>query len=268
MIRLENVSLQFPGGITALHPLFLEIRAGQFTVLLGASGAGKSSLIRCLNLLQPPTTGAVFVEGLGKLDHPQLVRKHRRQTAMIFQQHQLIGRRTAWENVLLGRLAYYSTWRSLLPLPRGDQVLALECLERVGLLNKAMERVDALSGGEQQRVGIARALAQKPRLILADEPVASLDPTSAQKIMDLLQDICKKDGITAIVSLHQVELALAYANRIVALAKGKIVFDGSPADLDPARLEGIYQAGASLITDQFARPEAPWAPLNLATVED
>ena len=131
-----------------------------------------------------------------------------------------------------------------------------------------MERVDALSGGEQQRVGIARALAQQPRLILADEPVASLDPSTAQKIMDLLQDICKNDGITAIVSLHQVELALAYADRIVALAKGKIVFDGSPADLNPARLEGIYQAGASLVADRFAGPEALWASLNLVAMED
>jgi phosphonate transport system ATP-binding protein len=197
-----------------------------------------------------------------------MVRTHRRQTAMIFQQHQLIGRHTGWKNVLLGRLAYYSTWRSLLPLPYGDQVLALECLERVGLLNKAMERVDALSGGEQQRVGIARALAQQPRLILADEPVASLDPATAQKIMDQLQDICQNDGITAIVSLHQVELALAYADRIVALAKGKIVFDGPPADLNPARLEGIYQAGASLMADSFPRPEAVWPSLNLATVEE
>lgn len=268
MIRVDNVSLNIPGGITALHPLSLEFRAGQFTVLLGASGAGKSSLIRCLNLLQRPTTGAVFVEGLGKLDHPPRVRRHRRRTAMIFQQHQLIGRHTAWENVLLGRLAYYSTWRSLLPLPYGDQVLALECLERVGLLNKAMERVDALSGGEQQRVGIARALAQQPRLILADEPVASLDPASAQRIMDLLQDICKNDGITAIVSLYQVELALAYADRIVALAKGKIVFDGPPGELNPGRLEGIYQAGASVVADRCAGPEALWASLNLVAMED
>jgi phosphonate transport system ATP-binding protein len=197
-----------------------------------------------------------------------MVRRHRRRTAMIFQQHQLIGRHSAWENVLLGRLGYYSSWRSLLPLPRRDQVLALACLERVGLLSKALERVDALSGGEQQRVGIARALAQQPRLILADEPVASLDPATAQKIMDLLQDICKKDGITAIVSLHQVELALSYAGRIVALARGKIVFDGSPEDLNPARLEGIYQAGASLAPDRLVRPEALWPSLNLVTMEE
>lgn len=141
-------------------------------------------------------------------------------------------------------------------------------MARVGLVNKALERVDALSGGEQQRVGIARALAQQPRLILADEPVASLDPTTAQKIMDLLLDICKKDGITAVVSLHQVDLALSYADRIVALAKGKIVFDGAPAELSPTRLEAIYQAGASLTTERPAKTEAFWPSLNLATMED
>jgi phosphonate transport system ATP-binding protein len=120
MIRLENVSLKFPGGITAIHPTSIDFQAGQFTVLLGASGAGKSSLIRCLNLLQRPTTGAITVDGLGKLHRPQVVREHRRRTAIIFQQHQLIGRHTAWQNVLLGRLAHYSTLRSLLPLPRRD----------------------------------------------------------------------------------------------------------------------------------------------------
>jgi phosphonate transport system ATP-binding protein len=187
---------------------------------------------------------------------------------MIFQQHQLISRHTAWENVLMGRLAHYSTLRSLFPLPRRDQVLALECLERVGLLPKAMDRVDALSGGEQQRVGIARALAQQPRLILADEPVASLDPATAQKVMDLLQDISQTDGITAIVSLHQVELALAYADRIIALARGKIVFDGPPDELNPARLEGIYHAGASVAPHSLVRPEGLWPSLNLATMEE
>jgi len=268
MIRLENLSLSFPGGITAIHPTSLEFRGGQFTVLLGASGAGKSSLIRCLNLLQRPSTGNICVEGLGILEHSRVVRRHRRQTAMIFQQHQLIGRHTAWENVLIGRLAYHSTLRSLLPLPRRDQILALQCLARVGLAHKAMERVDTLSGGEQQRVGIARALAQQPRLILADEPVASLDPASAQKIMDLLQSICKRDGITAIVSLHQVELALHYAERVIALMKGRIVFDGPPADLTPVSLEAIYQAGAPTPHQQPGKTEAFWPTLNLATMED
>lgn len=268
MIRLENVSLQFPGGITALHPTYLDFKAGQFTVLLGASGAGKSSLIRCLNLLQRPSTGVVLVEGLGEVSQPQVVLRHRRQTAMIFQQHQLIGRHTAWQNVLMGRLAFYSTVRSLFPLPRRDQVLALECLDRVGLLNKALERVDSLSGGEQQRVGIARALAQQPRLILADEPVASLDPIAATKILDLLQEVCKNDGITTIVSLHQVDLALQYADRIVALARGKIVFDGSPDELDHLRLEAIYQAGTYMVPDRPFRREIFGSSLNFATMED
>jgi phosphonate transport system ATP-binding protein len=241
MIHLRNLSLQFPGGVTALQPLSLDIQAGNFTVLLGSSGAGKSSLMRCLNLLQSPTTGTVSVEGLGVLDSPKQVRIHRQHTAMIFQQHQLIGRHTAWKNVLVGRLAYHSTLRSLFPLPQRDQILALHCLERVGLLHKAMERVDNLSGGEQQRVGIARALAQQPNLILADEPVASLDPATSHKILSLMKKICLEDGITAIVSLHQVDLAFTFADRIVALSDGRVLFDGPAAKLSPARLASICQ---------------------------
>jgi phosphonate transport system ATP-binding protein len=267
MIRLQNVSLQFPGGITALHPLSLEFQTGNFTVLLGSSGAGKSSLMRCLNLLQRPTTGAINVDGWGNLDTSRHIRGHRRNTAMIFQQHQLIARHTAWRNVLLGRLAFHSTLRSLFPLPRRDQTLALECLDRVGLLHKALERVDNLSGGEQQRVGIARALAQQPSLILADEPVASLDPATSHKILSLLKDICTNDGITVIVSLHQVDLATAYADRLVALAGGKVVFDGAPTELTPARLASIYRTEAPLSADAPPKSQALWASFNLALKE-
>ncbi|MFZ2088449.1 MAG: phosphonate ABC transporter ATP-binding protein [Desulfobaccales bacterium] len=268
MIRLDDVSLLFPGGINALHPMSLEFQTGNFTVLLGSSGAGKSSLMRCLNLLQRPSTGTITVEGLGSLNNSRLIRAHRRHTAMIFQQHQLIGRHTAWQNVLLGRLAFHSTWRSLLPLPRRDQTLALECLERVGLLHKALERVDNLSGGEQQRVGIARALVQQPHLILADEPVASLDPATSHKILNLLKTVCTNDGITAIVSLHQVELATAYADRIIALAGGKVVFDGPPEELTSAKLTSIYRPEAALPAGDSQKTQAYWASYNLALMEE
>ncbi len=268
MLALKQVNVVYPGGITAVHPTSLEFQAGQFTVLLGASGAGKSSLIRCLNLLNRPTTGEVLVKGLGKLSAPDAIRRHRRQTAMIFQQHQLIGRLSAWDNVLLGRLGYHNTWRSLWPLSRREQLLALSCLDRVGLLGKALERVDNLSGGEQQRVGIARALVQQPRLILADEPVASLDPATSQRILDLLRDICRHDGITAIVSLHQVELALAYADRVVALAQGRVIFDGHPSDLTPARLEAIYQPGTFTAQEWQPLREVNGPSLNLIPLED
>jgi phosphonate transport system ATP-binding protein len=159
---------------------------------------------------------------------------------MIFQHHQLLGRLTALSNVIVGRLGYHTTARSLLPLPHHDLVIGLESLDRVGLLHKALERADALSGGEQQRVGIARALAQRPRVILADEPVASLDPATSAKVLSLLYSICEQEKITAIVSLHQVELARAFADRVLGVSRGRIVFDGGPGDLTPDALNVIY----------------------------
>ena len=151
---------------------------------------------------------------------------------MVFQHHQLIERHTALQNVLTGRLAYHSTWRSLFPLPRAELEYALRCLERVGLGEKALARVDQLSGGQQQRVGIARALAQQPSMILADEPVASLDPATSERVLTLLRDICREDGITAVMSLHQLEYARRFADRIIGLANARIVFDAEPAKLE------------------------------------
>jgi phosphonate transport system ATP-binding protein len=268
MIRLNAVHVTFPGGMMALHPTSLHFRQGEFTVLLGASGAGKSTLLRCLNLLTPPSGGGIEVEGLGNIGDRRRLHEHRKRTGMIFQQHQLIGRQSALANVLLGRIGHHSALRSLFPLPLAERRSALECLERVGLLHKALERVDRLSGGQQQRVGIARALAQQPRLMLADEPVASLDPATSHKVLEQLQRIGREDGITTVVSLHQVDLAQAYADRVIGLAHGHVVFDGAPAGLTPATLQAIYQqAGRS-----DAVPTAPMAPTipvyNFATIED
>ena len=248
MLRLDNLSVTYGPGMTALSAIALDLYPGEFTVLLGASGAGKSTLLRCLNHLTRPTAGQVIVEGLGNLSKPDDLREHRKQTGMIYQQHQLLPRCTAFQNVLKGRLAYYPAWRTVLPLPQRDQCIALECLDRVGLLHKALTRVSALSGGQQQRVGIARSLAQKPRLLLADEPVASLDPASAHKVLSLLHKICREDGILVVVSLHQVDLAIAYADRIIGLAHGHVVFDGSPKTLDSAQIEQLYRHTAVPIT--------------------
>ena len=159
---------------------------------------------------------------------------------MIFQQHQLIERQSALQNVLMGRLAHHSFWRSLWPLPAADQRLAVGCLDRVGLVDKALTPVNALSGGQRQRVGIARALAQQPELLLADEPIASLDPASAHRIMALLRTICKTDGIAALLSLHQVDFAREYCDRIIGLAQGCVIFDGPPSALDAPTLGKIY----------------------------
>lgn len=243
MIELDGIGMCYPSGIEALRPTCLRFYKGHFTVLLGPSGAGKSTLLRCLNFLNKPTCGQVVVEGLGKLDfNAKKLRQLRGFTGMIFQQHQLISGQTALKNVLVGRLGKYSSFRSLFPLPRREQEFALECLERVGLLDKALERVDNLSGGEQQRVGIARALAQKPQLILADEPVASLDPGTADSVLSLLHKITKEDVIPAIVSLHQVEWAKKYADRIIGLSAGAVVFDGSAQSLSSDMLQQIYHA--------------------------
>ena len=175
----------------------------------------------------------------GVLNNQRTLRRHRRKTAMVFQHHQLILRHTALQNVLMGRLGYHSFLRSLMPMPKSDLELALHCLDRVGLADKAMARVDQLSGGQQQRVGIARALAQQPTIILADEPVASLDPATSQ-----LKKICAEDGITAIVSLHQLEYAKRFADRIIGLANAQVVFDAVPEQLDDKQLALIYQQPA------------------------
>lgn len=241
LIELTDVSVTYSNGTQALHPCSLSVEPGSFVVLLGASGAGKSTLLRCLNGLVQPTSGEVRI-----LDLPETAsrsaywREHRRQTGMIFQQHHLIGRQSALANVLMGRVARRSTFASLLPWSRADKAAALAVIERVGLLEKALERADALSGGQQQRVGIARALLQQPRLMLADEPVASLDPATAERVLRLFHDICKADGLTAVVSLHQVAFAREFEDRIVGLRDGHIIFDGAPQALDPASERALY----------------------------
>lgn len=240
MITLDGVSVRYAGG-TALHNTSIKLTKGECTVLLGHSGAGKTTLLRCINLLTEPSSGIVSISGIGPLKDRHSIAKHRHQTAMIFQQHQLIGRHNALQNVMVGRLGYHGTLRSLFPLSNEEQRLGLESLERVGLLHKAMERVDRLSGGEQQRVGVARMLVQKPQIILADEPVASLDPGTARRIMGMLREICKEQRLTAVVSLHQVELAQTFADRMIGLKGGRIIFDGRPAELLNPTLRSIYE---------------------------
>lgn len=240
IVSLDKVGVTYANGVVALTSVSLQLNRGEFAVVLGSSGAGKSTLLRTINYLTLPTKGSVMAEGVGNLSDPQVLRLHRQRTGMIFQQHQLIERQSALQNVLMGRLAHHSFWRSLFPLPQTDQRLALDCLGRVGLLDKALTPVKALSGGQKQRVGIARALAQQPQLLLADEPVASLDPASAHRVLSLLRNICKTDGIAALLSLHQVDFAKEYCDRIIGLAHGRIIFDGPPSVLDHHNLDQIY----------------------------
>lgn len=262
ILQLDNVGVTYPGGVTALRQTRLAFRSGEFIVLLGRSGAGKSTLLRAINHLVPPTAGRVVSREFGTLGPAYSLRQHRRRTGLIFQHHQLIERRSALDNVLTGRLAFHGTFRSLFPLPRADLEIALSCLDRVGLGDRALARVNQLSGGQKQRVGIARALAQQPAIMLADEPVASLDPATAETVLNLLRSICKQDGITAIVSLHQLEYARHFADRIVGLADARVVFDGTAAELNDAHLGRIYggygQRPAAIKPNK--NEEVPYAP--------
>lgn len=239
-LSLRGAAATYENGTVGLHPTDLDFQDGELTVLLGPSGAGKSTLLRLLNFLVRPTQGTVQTPHLGVLDTPAVIRAHRRATAMIFQQHHLIGRMTALQNVLNSRLGHHPFWRTAIGFPEADRRLALSCLARVGLEDRALTRCDALSGGQQQRVGIARALAQQPAAILADEPIASLDPTSATRILNLLRAICHEDGVPLIVSLHQLEHARAIADRIIGLDGGRVVFDGPPTELSLEMVARIY----------------------------
>ena len=256
MIEIRELAVTYPGGVRAVKPTSLRFARGEFTVLLGASGAGKSTLLRCLNGLVSPTGGSVIAEGCNDLTRARELRHHRRRTGMIFQQHQLIGRLSVLRNVLMGRLGYHGTLRSLFPASQDDHEIAFECIERVGLLEKALEPVRNLSGGQQQRAGSARALAQKPTIMLADEPVASLDPATAVQVLSLISDVCRQDQITAVVSLHQVDLARQFADRVIGISAGEVVFDGRSGDLDDASLARIYQQQTTPDSRRRATPSA------------
>lgn len=239
-ISIQSVTKRFPNGFEALKGIDLEIQPGSFAVVLGPSGAGKSTLLRLMNGLETPTTGSVRIcgESIGRAN----LRRIRSHVGMVFQQFNLVDRLSVMTNVLTGRLAHRSWLGSVFYLFRKEDMdIAEEALARVGLTDKAWNRADKLSGGQQQRVGIARALAQQPQVILADEPVASLDPVTSEEIMTLLREICERDGITVVVNLHQVDLARRFADRIIGMNGGRIVFDGSPDQLTQPVLRTIYQ---------------------------
>jgi phosphonate transport system ATP-binding protein len=240
LLTARNASVKYPNGVIGMQASNFEIYDGELTVLIGPSGAGKSTMLRTLNGLVPLSTGSIATKEHGQLTEKKSWQAHQRRTAMIFQQHQLIGRQSALHNVLLGRVPHHGNLQCLMPWSKKDKFIALEALDRVGLLNKSLERVSNLSGGEMQRVGIARALTQEPTVILADEPVASLDPAISVKILSLLNDICIEKSITAIVSLHQVDLAKKFANRLLGIAAGKIIFEGEAEDLTFEILRDLY----------------------------
>lgn len=242
MIIFDNVSKTYPNGVKGLSHINLTINDGEFVSIIGLSGAGKSTLLRSVNRLNDVTEGEITIDGVsltraGKKE----LRRIRRRIGMISQQFNLVKRSTVQKNVLSGRLGYYSTWKSILGLfSKEDYERTKDALERVDLQDKLHSRCDELSGGQQQRVSIARTLVQQADIILADEPVASLDPVTTQKIMKDLQNINTTLGKTVIVNIHSVELARSFSTRIIALKAGEIVFDGAPEELTDERLIAIY----------------------------
>jgi phosphonate transport system ATP-binding protein len=242
VLEIRDLVKVYPSGTRAVDGVALNVEHGEFVVLIGLSGSGKSTLLRCINRLVEPTSGSVIFDGANVTGASGTeLRRIRRRIGMIFQQFNLVRRGSVLSNTLAGRLGYRSTWRTIVGRPTPEDVAkAFENLGRVGIADKAFSRADALSGGQQQRVGIARALMQAPDLMLADEPVASLDPATSHSVMRYLEEINKKDGITVICSLHFLSLARRYGTRVVALKGGKVAFDGSPADIDERRFKEIY----------------------------
>ncbi|MEX3776576.1 phosphonate ABC transporter ATP-binding protein [Pseudomonas sp. MYb118] len=248
MINIRQLTKHY-GANPVLRGIDLDVAAGEFVVVLGQSGAGKSTLLRCINRLAEADSGTLTVAGIDARTC-QDTRPLRRQAAMIFQHHNVVPRLSVLKNVLTGRLGAVSTLSSILQLFRRDDVaLAMQCLERVELAHKAHERTDALSGGQMQRVGIARALAQRPKVILADEPVASLDPKTARLVLQYLRDATRELGITVVCNLHQVDYAREFGDRIVGLAHGRLVYDGDTAGMTETDLQRIYPGPATDVQD-------------------
>ena len=242
MLKLSALTKRYDTGDLALNQVDLEIPDAQVLALIGPLGAGKSTLIRCVNRLVEPTSGSATLNdiNLTKLSSRAL-RKSRRKMGMIFQEYALVERLTVMENVLSGRLGYVGFWRSYFrKFPKDDIKEAFRLLDRVGLLEMADKRADELSGGQRQRVGICRALIQDPDLLLVDEPTASLDPKTSRQIMRLINELCSERGLTAIINIHDVLLAQMFAQRIVGLANGEVVYDGKPEGLTPEVLTQIY----------------------------
>ena len=239
MLKIEGLTKVYPNGTRALSDVSLEVPTGEFVAIIGLSGSGKSTLLRCINRLVEPTAGKVFVDDI-EVTAVRDLRAIRRRMAMVFQHFNLVKRSSVLTNVLSGRLGYASSLRSLVHKFSGrDYADARQSLARVGLAEKESQRADTLSGGQQQRVAIARALMQKPDLILADEPVASLDPATAHSVLNHLEQM-NKDGMTVLCNLHFLSLARRYAHRVVGLNAGEIVFDGKPEEIDDARFREIY----------------------------
>lgn len=243
MIEFKNVSKRYPNGFEALKNINLSIEQGEFVAIIGLSGAGKSTLIRTINRMHDISSGSLTVDGTDVMSlHGKSLRSFRRRIGMIFQSFNLITRTTVIKNVLTAFVPDLLWWRAAFGIfTREEKMKALESLDKVGILDKAFVRADQLSGGQQQRVALARTLAQNPQIILADEPVAALDPVTAKQVMDDFRRINRDMNISVLINIHHVELALQYADRVVGIRAGEIVYDGPVEKVDQAVLDSIYQ---------------------------
>jgi phosphonate transport system ATP-binding protein len=242
MLEVKNLTKIYVGGVKALDQVSFSVEQGEFLAIIGLSGSGKSTLLRCINRLIEPTEGKIIWKGVDITTANQSeMRLVRRKIGMVFQHFNLVSRSKVITNVLSGRLGYVNPALSLFNrFPDSDIEAAMAQLERVGIANQAEKRADELSGGQQQRVGIARAMVQEPEMILADEPVASLDPVLAHSIMQYLETINQEDGVTVLCSLHFLDLVHRYADRAIALNEGKLMFDGPPQAIDDEKFKEIY----------------------------
>lgn len=242
VLKVEHLTKIYPGGTVALKDLSFEVQDGEFLVVIGLSGSGKSTLLRCINRLIDPTEGKIIMDDIDVTAAKGAELRHiRRRIGMIFQHFNLVKRSSVMTNVLNGRLGYLNPWTSTLGIfPREEKQRALKALSRLGIDDKMHSRADELSGGQQQRVGIARTLMQEPKLILADEPVASLDPVLAHSILQYLEQLNKEDQVTVICSLHYLDLIQRYATRVIGLKDGIKVFEGLPTEINRAKFKEIY----------------------------
>lgn len=247
ILRIKNLEMTYPNGIQALKGVSFDVKKGEFLVIIGLSGSGKSTLLRCLNRLHDPTGGEIrfHEQDTVQLTTASDIRNLRKKIGMIFQHFNLIPRHTVLSNVLMGKLAYTPTWKSIFGIfSDADKAEAMKYLKLVGIAEKAYIRADQLSGGQQQRVAIARALTQNPEVLLADEPVASLDPATCHTVMDYLRKVNQELGITIVCNLHFLSLVRMYATRVIALKGGELVYEGDPKNIDQAWFEKIYGDGA------------------------
>ena len=240
MINITNIMLNYP-DVKALDSITLDFKKQQFNILLGLSGSGKTSLLRILNLLTTPTSGIIKTKEFGSLDCNNKILRFRRQTAMIFQHNNLIPRLNILENILIGKVYKKSFFKSFFRFSNDEKIEAMECLNKVGLINKSLKKIYELSGGEKQRACIARALYQKPKLLLADEPISQLDPENSKLILNLFNNLVKNENVCLIMSLHQPKISLNFCDKIIGLKKGRIIYNQSAKKTSKYAIDEIYK---------------------------